>query len=121
MPCLSGSGLKARIWPGLPYMCHTCSTAFGWRVQHPGGNQGANIKSITHRCYLREAAFEWELTKETMYLPVGCLRVVKSGGYGRQVEELLPPPAAPAHGVVSSSSSLLLLSLELIDTTIYEP
>ena len=25
---------------------------------HPGGNPGANPKSISHRCYLREVAFE---------------------------------------------------------------
>ena len=32
-------------------------------------NQGANLKSISHRCYLREVAYEWELTKATIYLP----------------------------------------------------
>jgi len=31
---------------------------------HPGVNPGANLQSTSHRCYLREAAFEWELTKE---------------------------------------------------------
>ena len=36
-------------------------------------NPGANFKSISHRCYLREVAFERELTKETIYLPLGCL------------------------------------------------
>ena len=41
---------------------------------HPGGNPGANLKSISHRCYLREVAFEWKLTKETTYLPLGCLQ-----------------------------------------------
>jgi hypothetical protein len=40
----------------------------------PGGNPGANRKSISHRCYLREEAFERELTKETIYLPLGCLQ-----------------------------------------------
>ena len=45
--------------------------------KHPGGNPRANIKSISQRCYLREVAFEWELTKETIYLPLGCLH----GGY----------------------------------------
>ena len=30
---------------------------------HPGGKPGANLNSILHRCYLREVAFEWELTK----------------------------------------------------------
>ena len=41
---------------------------------HPAGNLGANLKSISHRCYLREVAFEWELTKETIKLPLGCLQ-----------------------------------------------
>ena len=40
----------------------------------PGGNPGVNLKSISHRCYLREVAFEWELTKETIFLPLTCLQ-----------------------------------------------
>jgi len=43
-------------------------------IHHPGGNPGANLKSISHRCYLFEAAFLWELTKETIDLPLGCLQ-----------------------------------------------
>ena len=30
--------------------------------------------SISHRCYLFEVAFVWELTKETIVLPLGCLQ-----------------------------------------------
>ena len=41
---------------------------------HPGASPGANRKSISHGCYLREEAFEWELTKETIYLPRCCLQ-----------------------------------------------
>ena len=41
---------------------------------HPGGNPGGNLKSISQKCYLREVAFEWELTKETIHLPLGCLQ-----------------------------------------------
>jgi len=41
---------------------------------HPGGNPGANLKSISNRCYLFEVAFVWELTKETIVLPLGCLQ-----------------------------------------------
>ena len=44
------------------------------KLIHPGGNPGANLKSIYHRCYLREVASEWDLTKETIYLPLGCLQ-----------------------------------------------
>jgi hypothetical protein len=43
-------------------------------VVHPGDNPGANLKSISHRCYLRKVAFEWKLTKETIYLPLGHLQ-----------------------------------------------
>ena len=41
---------------------------------HPGGNPGANLKSISHRCHLFEVAFVWELTKETIDFPLGCLQ-----------------------------------------------
>jgi len=34
----------------------------------------ANLKSISHRCHLFEVAFVWELTKETIHLPLGCLK-----------------------------------------------
>ena len=39
-----------------------------------GGAPGANLKSISHRCNLREVAYEWELNKETIYLPLGSLQ-----------------------------------------------
>jgi hypothetical protein len=44
----------------------------------PGGNPGANLKSTSHRCYLFEEAFVWDLSKETIHLPLGCLQ----GGSG---------------------------------------
>ena len=34
----------------------------------------ANVKSNSLKCYLFEVAFEWELTKETIHLPLGCLQ-----------------------------------------------
>ena len=43
-------------------------------IYHPGGNPWANLKAISQRCYLREVAFERELTEETIYLPLGCLQ-----------------------------------------------
>jgi len=46
------------------------------------GNPGANLKSISHKCYLLEVAFVWELTKETIDLPLGCLQ----GGVPRREE-----------------------------------
>ena len=42
---------------------------------HPGGNSGANLKSISHRCRPILVAFVLELTKETIYLPLGSLQV----------------------------------------------
>ena len=53
----------------------------------PGDNPGANLRSISHRCYLREVAFEWELTRKNIYLPLGCLQ----GGF----ELLSFSPAEP--------------------------
>ena len=43
-------------------------------LSRPGGNPGANLKSIPHRCYLFEVAFVWELTSKTIILPLGCLQ-----------------------------------------------
>ena len=45
-------------------------------VPHPGCNFGADVTSISHRCCLREESFELELTKETIYLPLGYLQDV---------------------------------------------
>jgi len=41
---------------------------------HPGGNPGANLKSIAHICHPILVAFVWELTKETIVLPLSCLQ-----------------------------------------------
>jgi len=41
---------------------------------HPGGNPGANLKSISHRCHPILVAFASELTQETIHLPLGCLQ-----------------------------------------------
>ena len=42
-------------------------------VHHPGGNPGANPKSISHICHPIMVACVWGLTKETINLPLGCL------------------------------------------------
>jgi len=56
------------------------------RNGHPGGNPGANLKSISHRCHPILVAFVWELTKETIYLPLGCLRGgLRGAGAGKLV------------------------------------
>jgi len=49
-------------------------------LTHPGVELRANLKSISHRCYLFEVAFVWELTEETIHLPMGCFQ----GGLRRQ-------------------------------------
>ena len=57
----------------------TLASPEGLPLQHPrqpltlhhGGNPGAILKSISHKCYLFEVAFVWELTKETIVLPLG--------------------------------------------------
>ena len=43
-------------------------------LDHPGGNPGANLKSISHRCHPILVACVWELTKNTINLPLGCLQ-----------------------------------------------
>ena len=43
-------------------------------VNHPVVELRANLKSISHRCQLFDVAFVWELTKETIHLPLGCLQ-----------------------------------------------
>ena len=48
-----------------------------------GGNPGANLSSISHRCYLFDIAFVWELTEDTIVLPLGCLL----GGRGGEEEK----------------------------------
>ena len=48
------------------------------RVNHPRIELRANLKT-SHRNYLFEVAFVWELTKETIHLPLSCLQ---GGGLG---------------------------------------
>ena len=45
---------------------------------HSGGNPGINIKAISHRYYLFEVRSVYELTKETIGLPLGCLRAERN-------------------------------------------
>jgi len=51
---------------------------------HPGVELRANLKSISHRCHLFEVAFVWELTKETIQLPLGC---IQGGSHGTAIPE----------------------------------
>ena len=72
-------GLVFRRGVRLPlHLSHRQSHLRVWSVQssrfHPGGNPGANLKSNSHKYYLEEVANVWELTKETIHLPLGCLQ-----------------------------------------------
>ena len=76
MKAQAGAGAGRRgVGGGQGALVFVCDHA--GLVIYPGGNPGANLKSISHRCCLREVAFEWELTKETIDLPLSCLQ----GGY----------------------------------------
>ena len=44
------------------------------KARHPGGNPGANLKSISHRCHPILVAFVWALTHETIHFPLGCIQ-----------------------------------------------
>ena len=50
--------------------------------RQPGGDPGANLKTISHMCHLILVAFVWELAEETIDLPLGCLQ----GGEGSRFE-----------------------------------
>ena len=134
--CAAGYFLCAR-YPCIVRSCHvpgtwqhgTCSGRI--RLVHPGGNPGANRKSISHRCHPILVAFVWELTAETIDLPWVASRAdqrkVTPHIAGRQVSHrgvrkaLAGVPQASPRGGACPSSSLLLSSQELSDTTIYEP
>ena len=72
---------------------HRAGQHQGWQdwsaSQHPGGNPGANLKSTSHRCHPILVAFVWELTEETIDLPLGCLQ----GGFACPC--FLPTPSNP--------------------------
>jgi hypothetical protein len=61
-------------------MFASTKTFAGWykgcaaSLVHPGGNPGANLKSISHRCHPILVVFVWELTEGNINLPLGCLQ-----------------------------------------------
>ena len=61
------SSVQSKYYKDLP-------APFDVHPIHPGGNPGAKLKSISHRCHLILVAFVWELTKETIQIPLGCLQ-----------------------------------------------
>ena len=43
-------------------------------IDHPGVELRANLKLISHRCYLFDVAFVWELTIKIIVLPLSCIQ-----------------------------------------------
>ena len=60
----------------------------GNALSHPGGNLGLNLESISHRCHPILVAFAWQVTKETINLPLECLQ---GGTHVPNVLMNLPP------------------------------
>ena len=50
------------------------SELIGTPPSHPEVELRANLRSVSHKCLLFEVAFVWEMTKETIRLPMGCLQ-----------------------------------------------
>ena len=87
---LLGCSLLQRGKPPLP-LTHLPALPSSWHPSilqsiHPGIELRANLKSISNRCHIFEVVFAWELTKETIHLPLGCLQ----GGARPD-----PPPPPP--------------------------
>jgi len=60
--------IRKEVSPGVKYTqilthSHTLALAKSPHAHHPGGNPGANLKSISLRCHPILVAFVWELTK----------------------------------------------------------
>jgi len=69
-----GAGSYERGTPVPPQVRDAGREAPLGSSHHPGVDLRANLKSISHRCHLFERACVWELTKETIHLPMGCLQ-----------------------------------------------
>ena len=70
--CLQGGSAPKGAPPEPSPACRLTSVSRD-ALSHPGVELRENLKSISHRCHLFEVAFVWELTKETINLPLGCL------------------------------------------------
>ena len=70
-------------------------------THHPGGNPGVNRESISHRRHPILVAFLWDLTKETIDLPLGSPR-------GRKGEPEIPSasqrPSCFSEGSICAST-----------------
>ena len=66
---------------------------------HPGDNPGANPKSISQRCPSILVEFAWELTKESIKLPLGCLQGIFQSFFRDPGEHRKGGPAPTSDGV----------------------
>ena len=80
-----------------------CPKKGGRSSSHPGGNPGANLKSISHRCPLILVAFVWELTKEIIILTLGCLQ----GGAPQCSTPALRPRLTLIHTFIHTNSATM--------------
>ena len=72
---IQGCGGSRCTRPSRPRTPFSRSRGCALFPDRPGGNPRVNLESTSHRCFLREVAFEWEVTnKETIHLPLGCLQ-----------------------------------------------
>ena len=69
---------------------------------HPGGNPGANLKSISHRCHPILMAFALVLTTATLHLPLSC----------RQIGVDTLPPVETKRGKSSIWPTMILAHVE---------
>ena len=72
------------------------------QVLHPADNPRANLKSISHRCYLILVASAWVLTKETIKLPPGCLQGGERTGVRRRLDRFHFLSLNPLHPMPST-------------------
>ena len=63
----SGSKSVCACAPHVPRGCTSWS-------RPPGVELRAHLKSISNSCHFFEVLFVWELTQETVHLPLGCLQ-----------------------------------------------
>ena len=70
----SPRGLAGVFGSAPPPSISLCMSCSAFWLGRPGGNPGANHKSISHRCHPILVAFVWVLTKETIHLSLGCLQ-----------------------------------------------
>jgi len=60
--------MRLERWTALSKTDRLC------RLGYLGVEVRANLESIFHRCLFFEVSFVWELTEETIHLPLGCLQ-----------------------------------------------